>query len=328
MDLSDLEVFRAVVDAGGITRAALRLHRVQSNVTTRIRNLEADLGTALFVREGKRLTVSAKGRVLYDYARRLLALAAEARDAVAGAAPRGTLRLGAMESTAAARLPATLAAFHRRHAGVAVELRTGAPRELMAQVIDGRLDAALVAEPASDVRLASCDAWNEQLIVVGGAKLPAIARPRDIVDRTLLAFEPGCPHRQRLEDWFARDAVAPARIVELGSYHAILGCAAAGMGVALMPKSVLDTYSERTHLSVHPLRGEFESVRTLLVWRKDAAQPNVAAFAELLHAAPAKKTAKARRASASPSTRKSVRPASGPAAAGSGSASPSSRRSR
>src|ERR1700682_4731748 len=97
MDLGDLHIFRSVVQAGGITRAAEKLNRVQSNVTTRVHQLEADLGVQLFIREGKKLHL--------DYADRLLDLAQEAREAVHDAKPRGLLRLGTMESTAAMRLP-------------------------------------------------------------------------------------------------------------------------------------------------------------------------------------------------------------------------------
>jgi DNA-binding transcriptional LysR family regulator len=82
MELSDLRIFTAVVREGGVTRAAERLHRVQSNVTTRIRQLEDDLGVALFIREGKRLRLAPAGQVLLDYADRLLGLANDARGAV------------------------------------------------------------------------------------------------------------------------------------------------------------------------------------------------------------------------------------------------------
>ena len=75
MELSDLRIFTAVVREGGVTRAAKRLHRVQSNVTTRVRQLEEDVGVALFTREGKRLVLTPAGHVLLDYADRLLALA-------------------------------------------------------------------------------------------------------------------------------------------------------------------------------------------------------------------------------------------------------------
>src|ERR1700676_1018579 len=98
MDLSDLRIFSTVVRQGGATRAAERLHRVQSNVTTRIRQLEEDLGVALFIREGKRLELAPAGQVLRDYADRLLALADEARMAAQDPRPRGAFRLGAMDS--------------------------------------------------------------------------------------------------------------------------------------------------------------------------------------------------------------------------------------
>ena len=130
MDLSGLRIFTAVVRAGGVTRAAERLHRVQSNVTTRIRQLEEELGVSLFIRNGKRLHLAPAGQVLLDYADRLLALADEARDAVQDSRPRGVLRLGAMESTAAIRLPGPLAEYHRRYPAVLLELRTGNPQQL------------------------------------------------------------------------------------------------------------------------------------------------------------------------------------------------------
>src|ERR1044071_3513082 len=82
MDLSDLEIFRAVVQAGGVTRAAEKLNRVQSNITTRVRQLEEELGVELFIRNGKKLHLSPAGTILLGYAERLIDLAEEARNAV------------------------------------------------------------------------------------------------------------------------------------------------------------------------------------------------------------------------------------------------------
>jgi len=283
MELSDLSMFQVVARSGGVTRAAQQLHRVQSNVTTRIKNLEQRLGVALFVREGRGMRLSTQGAVLLAYADRILALADEARDAVRDERPRGVLRLGAMESTAAVRLPAAFAWLHARYPELSIELQTGNPQELASQVLAGTIDAALVAEPVADMRLAKAVAYVEELVLVAQAGHPPIRSPRDLAKRTLLAFHPGCPHRQRLEHWFARAKVLPERTVESGSYHAILGCAAAGMGVAMMPKSVLDTYGLRTRLSVHGLRGRYQSVKTLLVWRKDSPQAKTTALVEALH---------------------------------------------
>jgi DNA-binding transcriptional LysR family regulator len=147
MDLSDLLIFSTVVHEGSVTRAAERLHRVQSNVTTRIRQLEEDLRVTLFIREGKRLHLAPAGQVLLGYAERLLALADEARGAVHDEQPRGTFELGAMESTAAVRLPGLLSEYHRWHPGVVLELRTGP--------IGGWLDGATITSSSSKAKLCS-----------------------------------------------------------------------------------------------------------------------------------------------------------------------------
>src|SRR5215467_14364656 len=88
MDLADLRIFRSVVEEGGITRAAEKLNRVQSNVTTRVRQLEEDLDVTLFLREGKRMHLAPAGQALLGHAERLLALADEARASVRDPRPR------------------------------------------------------------------------------------------------------------------------------------------------------------------------------------------------------------------------------------------------
>jgi DNA-binding transcriptional LysR family regulator len=281
MDLSELRIFRAVVREGGVTRAAERLHRVQSNVTTRVRQLEDDLGTALFVREGKRLHLTPAGQTLLGYADRLLALADEARDAVQDPRPRGVFRLGAMESTAAVRLPGPLNEFHRRYPDVQLEMRIGNPETLAKGILAGDLDAAFVAEPIAAAPFDRMHAFDEEPVIVSSPRHPPIGR-KDSAPRSVLVFENGCPHRKRLEDWYAKRGEMPERTIELGSYHAMLGCVVAGMGIALLPESVLSTFPEGKRLTVHRLpRGE-NHAETVLIWRKGAASPNVQAMQKVL----------------------------------------------
>jgi DNA-binding transcriptional LysR family regulator len=281
MDLAGLRIFRAVVREGGVTRAAARLNRVQSNVTTRIRQLEDELGVALFLRAGKRLHLAPAGRVLLDYADRLLALADEAKGAVQDQRPRGLFRLGAMESTAAVRLPGPLSDYHRRHPEVTLELRTGNPHALAAAIIAGELDAALVAEPIADAPFEKAAAFAEELVIVAPAGHAPIGRS-GVVPHTMIAFEHGCPHRKRLEDWYAARGAMPERVIELGSYHAMLGCIVAGMGAALLPKSVLSTFPESSRLSVHALPAGQNRAETVLIWRKGAGSPKVQALVAVL----------------------------------------------
>jgi DNA-binding transcriptional LysR family regulator len=241
MDLSDLRIFLAVVREGGVTRAAERLNRVQSNVTTRIRQLEQDLDATLFIREGKRLRLAPAGQSLLGYAERLLALAEEARASVHDPKPRGLFRLGSMESTAAIKLPQALNEYVRLYPEVTLELRIGNPFTLASAILAGQLDAALVAEPIADDPFDRAFAYEEEPVVVSAAGRPAPGRKGQF-PKTMVAFEHGCPYRKRLEDWYAKRGAMPERTVELGSYHAMLGCVVAGMGIALIPKSVLTTF--------------------------------------------------------------------------------------
>jgi len=281
MDLSDLRIFTAVVREGSVTGAAKRLNRVQSNVTTRIRQLEDDLDVALFIREGKRLHLAPAGQALLVYADRLLALADEARAAVRDPKPRGVLRLGAMESTAAVRLPAALNEYHRRHPEVALELRTGNPGTLAAAILAGQLDAALVAEPIAEAPFEKIFVFEEEPVIVSAAGQPLVGKKGDF-PKTMVAFEHGCPHRKRLETWYAKHGEMPERIIELGSYHAMLGCVAAGMGIALLPKSVLTTFPESRRLAVHHLPSGENRSETVLIWRKGAGSPNIQALQQIL----------------------------------------------
>jgi len=282
MDLDELHIFRTVVREGGVTKAATKLHRVQSNVTTRIRGLEEDLGVELFVREGKRMLLSPAGRLLLDYADRLLNLADEARAAITEGKPMGRLRLGSMESTAAARLPQRLAEFHQRFPQVTLELRTGPTGALLADVTEGRLDCVLVNGPVQNEKLQTIPVFEEELVLVAPAGHPAIHSPLDVRTRTLLTFEAGCSYRQRLESWLASASVVPERVVELSSYHAMIGCAVSGMGIALVPESLLDKLAVAGTISVHRLAPRFSKAETVLVSREGSTSPSVLALTEIL----------------------------------------------
>ncbi|MGN6086338.1 LysR family transcriptional regulator [Trinickia sp.] len=272
MDLAALTIFRAVVRENGVTRAAAKLNRVQSNVTMRIKQLEEQLGAPLFVREGRRLVLTPAGRTLLPYAERLLALADEARHALRDDRPRGRLALGAMESTAASRLPRVLAAYHQRWPEVELELATGTTGCLIDRVREFEIDAALIATPPDAATLTddveSLRVFDEELVMVTPRGHRAIQAANDIALSTLVAFERGCAYRSYVERWYAEHGLRPARTLELGSYHAIVACVAAGAGVAVAPRSVLDVLpGGAREVAIHPL-GPLGAVPTLLIWRR------------------------------------------------------------
>lgn len=267
MDFAALQVFKAVADEGGISPAARKLHRVQSNVTTRIQQLEASLGTQLFVREKRRLHLSPAGELFRQYAEQMLRLSEQARNALLGDVPRGVLRVGTLESTAASRLPPLLSRFHGKYPAVRVELTTGTTDALIEAVLSRRLEAAFVADGASN-QLAATPAFKEELVLIAPRPHPRIRRPQDVRTDTLIVFPGGCAYRRRLQAWLAADGVVPDRVLELGSYHAIVACVASGTGIAFVPRSVLQTVRRKEGVAVYPLRANGGASTTSLVWRK------------------------------------------------------------
>ncbi len=277
MELSDLRVLRAVVHEGGVTRAAKRLGRVQSAVTSRIQQLEDRLETTLFVRQGRKMVLTPAGRILMEYAERLLALAEEAEDALHSDKPTGVLRIGSMESTAAVRLPGPLATFSERFPSVILEMQTGNPVMLLDALMQGEIDAAFVAEPVPEKRFDQMTAFTETPVLVTSDTHAPIGG-KNGCPRTVLVFEHGCPHRKLLEQWFAQQEDVPERTIQMGSYHAMLGCVLAGMGAALVPHSVIDTFPSARRLRVTYLPEGSNTLRTMLAWPKGKLSPNVAAL--------------------------------------------------
>ena len=266
MDLVELRIFKAVAEQGGVTKAAVSLHRVQSNVTTRVKQLEERLGTKLFHRQGRKLVLSSEGKVLLSYADRLLQLSSEAHAAVKGHAPHGLFRLGTLESTAATRLPPVLARYHRAYPGVRLELVTGTSGALVDRVLRGEIEAAFVAEPYPAKGLDCEHAFTEELVLITPKGHAPVKSPKDIDQRVVLAFTTGCSYRRRLESWLGRASVVAERVMEYGSYHAITACVAAGGGIAVVPRSVLRVVGAESQLTVHALPPAIAKARTMLVW--------------------------------------------------------------
>lgn len=283
MELRELETFQAVVAAGGIGRAATRLHRAQSSVTSRIQQLEASLGVTLFHRDGQRLQLTAQGETLLDYARRMLELAGQARDAVRSGQAAGRLRLGSMESVAASRLPYPLAAFHRSHPQIAVNLQTASSSGLVADVQAGELDAAIVGEVVDTARFRSTPLYVEELVLVAAHDSPLLQDPRRLAEGTVLVYHSqGCAYRRRLEQWLQGQRVVPARRLEFASYHGIFAAAAAGVGVSLVPRSVLDVFPQRDALSLRELPLRLARLQTSLVALRNRHLPALAKLEECL----------------------------------------------
>jgi len=273
INLDDLHIFRCVVREGGVTRAASQLHRVPSNVTTRIKQFEERLGVALFQRQGRGLALTGAGRTLLGHAERLLQMAEAVEQEMQSGVIRGVLKLGSLESAAGARLPPVLSAFHARYPEVSIELQTGTTGALLRRLERFEVEAAFVSEPFEKGRLSTLPAFEEELMLITAKGARAPRRAKDLNGQTLLAFPHGCSYRRRMVDWLAEEGASPAKVLDLGSYHAIVACVAAGTGIAIIPAELLDQAVLGTAVQRHPLPARLRVSRTQLVWLGNASAP-------------------------------------------------------
>lgn len=282
MDLQQLEMFHAIVETGTITAAARKIHRVPSNLTTRIRQLEQSLGTALFIRENQRLRLSPAGHNFLLYSRKILQLVEEARAAVSGDRLQGRLAIGALESTAAVRIPTFLAMFHQRHPALEIALSTGPSGKMVDGVLDGQLAAAFVDGPLHHPALGGQPVFQEEMVIVAPLAHPPINDAITVDGCNVFAFRENCSYRRHFERWFDAGGARPGKIYEMESYHGMLACVIAGSGLALMPRSMLESMPGSHQTNAWPLPEEWQQLTTWLIWRHDTQTRQLDAFRELL----------------------------------------------
>ncbi|MGP1252979.1 MAG: LysR substrate-binding domain-containing protein [Kiloniellales bacterium] len=238
LDLDLLRSFVAIVELGGFTRAAERLGRTQSTISLQIKRLEETLGKRLLDRDSRQIALTSDGERLLGYARRILQLTEEAREAVAEPEVEGIVRLGTPEDFATHRLPRVLADFARSHPRVALEVHCQLTVLLNEGFERGDYDLVLVKRdpegPSSGERV-----WREPLVWTGGAGFDYGVRGRNSGPLPLVLSPQPCVYRKRALS--ALDAHGrPWRIAYTStSLAGTLAVVEAGLGVTVLPKDMV-----------------------------------------------------------------------------------------
>ena len=253
MDAGDLKVFEAVARLGGMNRAAAELNTVQSNVTARIRALEADIGSVLLERHSRGVSLTAAGRRLLPYARQGRP-AADRRQACHARRrqPRGPLTIGSLGDHRGAAPVAAADPLRGRQPEVDLVLRTGTTCELVRDVLEQRVEGAFVCGPVAHADLDEQAMFREELVVLaapGVASLDAVFRTGEV---RLVVLRAGCSYRQMLEVMLVRRGIVVQRQLEFGTLEAIFGCVCAGLGITLLPRALVGRVCEAGRVSHAP----------------------------------------------------------------------------
>jgi DNA-binding transcriptional LysR family regulator len=230
LDLDLLRSFVSVVDAGGFTRAGERVHRTQSTVSQQIRRLEESIGRPLLHRNGKRATPTEEGERLLSYARRILALAEEARDVVGRPTSEGVVRLGIPEDFAAYRLAEMLSEFARDRPALRLDVRSDLSVKLGSDLERGELDIALFKREAGG--RGAIATWPERLQWVT-SRSHSIDRRR--APMPLAVFPQGCLYRNRAIHTLEAAGRAWHIAYTSPNLAGIQAAVSAGLGVSILP---------------------------------------------------------------------------------------------
>jgi LysR family transcriptional regulator, cell division regulator len=261
MDSNLLKVFVEVAREKSITKAANKLEFAQSNVTSRIKQLEKSLGFSLFHRVPKGVILSKEGEKLYPYAIEIVKKVKEATYDMKNINKQEHLIVGSTESNASTRIVPFLLQLHNDFPNTSLELITNTTREITKELLDYKVDVAFVSgEPK-----------NDDLIILNkiDEKIVLVEPKNENCPNVFLSFKNGCAYNEFGQNYLRELSDENFRNFEFGNYETILGCVKAGMGKSLLPLSIIKKLKYEKDLKIINLPEQLANMPTCLVCRKD-----------------------------------------------------------
>jgi DNA-binding transcriptional LysR family regulator len=288
MQLPDLAAFLAVASDRSFSAAARRLHRTQPAISQAVRRIEDELGERLFDRSSRDGTLTEAGRLLQDYAQRLLGLASEAQTAIQELQQvrRGRVIIGANEAAVHTLLP-HIERFATLHPNVVVEVRRVPSRQIANAVLDRSIDFGVLTFQPADRGVQAMTLGGDEIVLLTSPRHPLAGRRRvtlqEIGRQVVIAHNDPSPARDRVLRVYERRRTSINIQISLPSLDGIKRAVEMGIGVALLPRRCALTEIARGHLAATrvPELGATRQVR--LVFRRTGERSRAAeAFLEVV----------------------------------------------
>ena len=282
MELSELRVFLKVAAERSFSKAAMKLHRTQPAVSQAVRRLEDSVGERLFDRATKDASLTEAGRLLRDYADRLLRLSEEAESAVRDLRDlrRGRVLVGANEASVHAVLP-LIARFREAHSLVHVDVRRIPARQIGAEVAQGSLDFGVLTFQPAEPGLSSIVLGQDELVMLVHPS-HALAHSREVTlsecaRQTVIAHNDPSHVRERVLRLFEQHHIPANILVSLPSLEGIKRAVAMQLGVALLPRRCAESEIGRGELIALAMPEVRLRRQVRLVFRKGGERSHAAA---------------------------------------------------
>ena len=275
MDINHLEVFLAVAQEKSFSRAADVLHRTQPAISQAIRRLEGELGEPLFDRSSKDGTLTASGRVLFDFAQQMMNLRRHAHSAIRELRDlhRGKLILGANEYTVMSLLP-LIPVFRARHPHIKIEVKRSLASRIPSEIIGRDVEIGVVTFKPNDPSIKSLVVAADELALVVAPNHPLAAKKvvsvRELGAEAFIAHNVASPYREKVIKTFEKHRTPLNISMEMPTLEAIKRIVEQGLGIALIPRLAAQTEIDRHQLAGLTVREMKLERRLHLIYRKGA----------------------------------------------------------
>ncbi len=270
MDIKDLGILKSVAKHQSISKASEELNYVQSNITRSINKLEDELGTKLFIRHGRGVSITNNGQTLLSYANQIVNLMEESKRVItSGTEVAGPLRIGATDITISIRLPKVISLFSEEYPKVDLTLNTGYTTDLVQSVLKYELDGAFVTDPVDHKNIESLPLIDEKIMLIY-KRDKNFSGFQNLNDEKLLVFGKGCTYRKKTEEYLKDAGITPNKKIEFNSFEGLVGCVKAGLGVGVVSKKIVEII-DTSLIDYIELPKEYSMIKTVFIKRNDSA---------------------------------------------------------
>lgn len=284
MNTTDLKLFEAVAFHASFTKAAEEMFTVQSNVTARIKNLEEEFGTTLFLRTSRKVELTPSGKTLLNYSRQINHLIEEAKFSLGNSTTlKGELRIGFVETTMALKGPGLVAAFAENFPEIDLDLASAMRDKLLSDVLQYKLDAAFIPAPVQHAELEQVYMMEEQLVAVAPNRFRSLDDVLEEPQLKVIVFDQGCIFRGRMETWLAKRGKIHYHKTVMSSMEGVVNFIESGIGFSFLPVKVISTFYNKRKIKTFPIPATIGKIKTNLIYRKDSlTSPLLKAFVGLV----------------------------------------------
>ena len=269
MDTNLLKIFIAVANNRSVTLAAQELGYAQSNVTTRIKQLEKTLGISLFHRKPQGVCLNKEGEKFFIHAIEIINRLEQAVADMQECEGQTKLIIGSTESNATVRATPFLVGLHQAFPNMQLALITGTTEQISQMLVDYKVDIAFLTGHVNNSSFELLNAVDEEVVLVE-SKSP-------INDNTYIAFKKGCTYHELTSDYIRHLNLDNYKVLEFGSFETVLGCVEAGLGKALLPISIIKKLSQLDKFNIKKIDVKFSNIQTTLMCRVNN-QPKIITY--------------------------------------------------